>query len=232
VSERYAIYFVPREGSLVWRLGCEWHGRDPASGERFTPALPDGLSAERYEAIVASARRYGFHATLKPPFALKPGTTAAELATAVEAHARHVAPFAAPALQVARLGGFLALTLSGPSPVMDHLCADCVRVFDRFRAPPTEAELAARRKAPLTPRQDELLKLWGYPYVMDEFRFHMTLTTSLEGAELALLERHLRARFRPVLAAPLYVERIALFREPEPGAPFTLMRSFALGAGR
>lgn len=227
---RYAVYFVPRPDSLLWRLGCAWHGRDPASGARFAPALPAGLAPERYEAIIASARRYGFHATLKPPFALKPGTTAEALVAALEDHAARAAPFVAPALEVTRLGGFLALTLCGASPAMDRLCANCVRDFDRFRAPPTQEELAARRTAPLTPRQDELLARWGYPYVMDEFRFHMTLTASLDGEELAIVERHLLSVFRPVLAAPLYVERIALFCQQSPGADFALLRSFALGA--
>ena len=39
-------------------------------------------------------------------------------------------------------------------------------------------------KSGLTDRQEALLTQWGYPYVMEEFRFHITLTGALDPAHL------------------------------------------------
>ena len=66
-----------------------------------------------------------------------------------------------------------------PSAALQALADACVEQLDRFRAPPSDAELARRRRASLTPRQDAMLVRWGYPYVFDTWFFHMTLTRRL-----------------------------------------------------
>jgi putative phosphonate metabolism protein len=229
MADRFAIFFAPRPDSLLWKLGCRWHGRDPATGEAFSPPLPEGLSAARHEEIVRAPRHYGFHATLKPPFALKPETSAPMLEAELAALASRLRAIIAPALEVSRVGGFLALTLAGPCPALDRLCADCVTRFDSLRAPESAQKVASRRIAGLTPRQEALLARWGYPYVLEEFRFHMTLTTSLAGPEVSLVERHLRLYFREVLAAPLFLDHVALFEEMA-GAPLRVRRFFPFGS--
>jgi putative phosphonate metabolism protein len=225
MADRFAIFFAPRPDSLLGKLGCRWHGRNPATGEAFSPPLPQGLAAARHEEIVQAPRHYGFHATLKPPFALQPGTSAQRLEAELAAFVSGAGAIIAPALEVRRIGGFLALTLAGPCPALDRLCAECVTRFDPYRAPESAEKVESRRRAGLTPRQEALLARWGYPYVMEEFRFHMTLTAWLVEPEVSLVEQHLRMYFRSVLAAPLFIDRVALFEEKE-GAPLRVRRVF------
>jgi hypothetical protein len=133
-------------------------------------ALPD---------VTETPRRYGFHATIKPPFALADGTGADALADTLADLAHSLPPARADGLRLSRIGRFLALTPEGDSAKIDALAAAFVRDLDRFRAPATDADLARRRAAGLTPAQESHLLRWGYPYVMDEFRFHMTLSGHL-----------------------------------------------------
>jgi hypothetical protein len=80
---RYAIYFVPPPGSPLACFGAVWLGYDVANGaEPPQPRLPE-IAPERLRNITAEPRRYGFHATLKPPFSLAAGATAEELGEAV-----------------------------------------------------------------------------------------------------------------------------------------------------
>ena len=84
-----------------------------------------------------------------------------------------------PPLAVADLHGFLALRETVPCPPLQALADACVEDLDRFRAPPSEAELARRRRASLTTQQDAMLVRFGYPYVLETWFFHMTLTRRL-----------------------------------------------------
>jgi putative phosphonate metabolism protein len=217
LSARYALYWCPEPASNLWRWACRWLGRDPLSGVEYQcdPAL---------RPLVEEPRRYGFHATLKPPFRMRPGKDPASFMAAVEAFATAREPFVAPPLELVRLSGFLALVLSGPSPRMDRLAADCVRAFDVYRALPDEAELARRRAHGLDPIEEANLRAWGYPYVLDRFRFHLTLTGRLED------DQALRARLAADTIAfckePLKVDALAVFEQPADGAPFCLTARF------
>jgi putative phosphonate metabolism protein len=231
MNSRYAIYFAPGEGSNLWRFGTSWLGRDPASGA--APARPpvSGLAPEFVAAATESPRHYGFHATLKPPFALAEGTYAAHLVHALDAFAAQQQPFAVRGLELTRFGSFLAFGMMPPDARMAALAEGCVRGFDRFRAPPDAAELAKRRHAGLNARQEELLLKWGYPYVFDEFRFHMSLTGRLDGDQLDRVEEALRPHVAPFRAAPLPVDSVCLFWQKDRTAPFSLIRRCRFGEG-
>jgi hypothetical protein len=142
------------------------------------------------------------------------------------AASRHA--FDAPPLQVGALSRFLALTLSEPCPAFVELAEACVREFDGFRRPPGEQELARRRKAQLSPAQLAHLARWGYPYVMEEWRFHMTLTGSLEAAVFSELRPRLEDLFAPHCREPLRVDSICLFEQPDEGEPFRAIERFPL----
>ncbi len=231
MSARYAVYFAPPPGSALAEFGAVWLGRDCADGTARAQPAVDGLSPTRLAEITTSPRHYGFHGTLKPPFALADGCCEADLLAAVAAFAAARAGFDAPPLRVAALSGFTALVLSAPCPAMRDLAADCVRDLDRFRAPAGAAELARRRAAGLSPRQDALLRAWGYPYVMDEFRFHMTLTERLPAADRAVVMAALAPLAAPVTEAPLQVDGIAVFHQPDRESPFNLLRRFPFESG-
>lgn len=223
MTVRYAIYFAPPPGSALAELGANWLGRDCADGtERNQPGV-DGLTSARLTEITASPRHYGFHGTLKPPFVLADGCGESDLIAAVEGFARSRSPFKAPRLKVAALSGFTALVLSAPCPDMQDLADACVREFDGFRAPAGAAELDKRRAAGLSPRQESLLQAWGYPYVMDEFRFHMTLTQRLSEADRKLVMAALEPLTAAVSKTPLDVDGIAIYRQPSRDLPFDML---------
>jgi len=228
MSGRYAVYFAPEPGSVLARFGASWLGYDVATGEARVQPVVTGIDPEHRYAITAEPRRYGFHATLKPPFYLAEGTGAEALDDAVAALAGRIVAFEAPPLQLSRISGFLALTLSAPCAEMLRLADRCVEALDAFRAPPAEAELARRRRASLTPRQDALLGRWGYPYVMEEFRFHLTLTARLGAAEGETVSAALAPLVAPFCEVPLKIDAISLFHQPQDAAPFRLLRRYAL----
>jgi hypothetical protein len=172
------------------------------------------LSAAAWHALTTEPRAYGFHATLKAPFHLHRDVSEPELIEALAQFGpRHHAPKAF-AATLGILDGFAALTPAISVPALDALAEQCVRDLDRFRAPMTDAERARRLKQPLTDRQREYLDRWGYPYVLDEFRFHMTLTgraePKLQSAVLALLRQQLAAH---ELGGHILVDQIALLRQ-------------------
>jgi putative phosphonate metabolism protein len=222
-SPRYGIYYSPRRECPLFSLGSLWLGRDAASGQGLDPGLSNGLGRDEWMRSTASPRRYGFHATLKPPFRLADGTTFDDLRSAVRSLAANTPSFEAPPLQVDKLGHFLALTLSEPSQDFSRFADACVTEFDRFRAPATEQERALRLHDSLTPREREHVHRWGYPYVFDTWKFHMSLTGSLPTESLLHLERILSRRFASVCGCPFVVDSVCIFHEMSPGTPFHLI---------
>ncbi|MEP7173693.1 MAG: DUF1045 domain-containing protein, partial [Aestuariivirga sp.] len=168
---RHAVYYAPPAGSTLHRLGSSWLGRDAVRGEEVSQPKIAGLA----EATLEPAR-YGFHATLKAPFTLNSDMKRVELGDAVALLAVQMEMVTIPRLALRDIDGFLALVPDEPVPALSVLAEFCVCAVDAFRTPANEAELKRRRAANLTPRQEFLLMRWGYPYVLDEFRFHMTLT--------------------------------------------------------
>lgn len=209
---RYALYFAPRSGAF--RSACEaWLGRDAVLDQPLVQ--PDlGLDAE---AITQDPRRYGLHGTLKPPFRLAEGTTPEGLLRAVEDFAREAAPIPLGQLAVRRIAGFVALTPEIDSHALSGFASRIVRRFDAFRAPLNAAEIAKRKPEKLSARQRALLTLWGYPFVMEEFRFHLTLTDNLTPEAAAEAEAALAPYLAPHLAAPQMIEDLCLFAETETG---------------
>ncbi len=214
---RVAAYYCPAEDDPLFAAGARWLGRDPATGAVCRqPALP-GINE-----ITAEARRYGFHATLKPPMRLRPGCTWEDVLGAAGALAQRLTPFDLPPLSVADPHGFLALREQIPSPALHELADASVAALDIFRAPPTEEELARRSRARLNAAQDAMLARWGYPYVFGEWFFHMTLTRRLNETEHAVWRPAVEEYFAQAVRTPRRVEDICLFTQPEPGAPFTI----------
>lgn len=223
---RYAIYYAPPRSHPLWEAGCRLLGRDPETGEAVGQPALAGVPRERFATVTAGPRRYGWHATLKPPFALAEGEDAAHLEAALARFAAARTPFAMPRLVLASLSGFLALVPEAPSPALDSLAADCVRQFDRFRAPLSAEDRARRLRAPLDAEETANLDRWGYPYVMSRFRFHMTVTSRLEPEERNRLAALLVPELAAALAVPLAADAVALYGEPAPGAPFRLLRRY------
>ena len=230
LTARYAIYVAPDAGSPLAQFGAAWLGRDAETGARLARPVVEGFGAERLEQITETPRGYGFHATLVPPMRLAEGCTPGMLEDALTAFAAGRAPFLAPPLHLTHMKGFLALMLSAGSDAMQALEDDTIRTFERFRAPLTAAELARREDEGLSPRQESLFRAWGYPYVLDEFRFHMTLSCELDAPELHALQTALAPLAAPHCARPLEVGGIALFKQATRDAPFMLAGRYPFAA--
>lgn len=227
---RYAIYFTPAQDDPLTVAAARWLGRDAFSGGRVAQGEEAPLSDETLREATADPRRYGFHATLKAPFELKAGSSLSALEEAVALLAAETRAFTLPRLVLGRLGPFFALVPGVPSSALQSFASECVRRFEPFRAPLSAADLARRNPEKLPPRQREYLENFGYPYVFDEFRFHMTLTGSLEPALAEALEPILKARFAAFIDKPLRIDGLALFIEPERGQPFTVHQWLPLAA--
>ncbi|MEE2945311.1 MAG: DUF1045 domain-containing protein [Pseudomonadota bacterium] len=213
--QRYAIYYTAPNGPLA-DFGAAWLGWDIATGLPVQHPIVHGLQDDVSE-ITQTPRKYGFHGTIKPPFRLASGTTAAALAERVKTLCSAQQPFALDGLKLSRLGRFLALTIEGDATPLANLASTMVKELDVFRAPPTEMELEKRRKANLSEQQEQYLMQWGYPYVMDEFRFHLTLTGRLETNRAAALQEILEPVLEGTLPTPFKVDDLTLAGEDMSG---------------
>lgn len=221
---RYAIYYAPPEGGALCAFGRRWFGDNCVRSD----GVP-GFSRGRLSALTASSRNYGFHATLKAPFRLANATSSEELCEALATFARQQAPAPAPPLRLTAIGTFLALVPRGPAPAVDRLAEGCVRAFERFRAPPTHAELAHRRAARLSRSQATLLARWGYPHVMEQFRFHLTLTDPIpRSAERCAITQRVLPLVTPFGRAPFRIDQICLYRQDQSGQSFVIEQRFRL----
>lgn len=231
---RYAVYFAPNRGSLGWLAGSHWLGRCAALLQPLQQLAIEGVAADVLHRLTAAPRRYGWHATLKAPFALAPGTEWITLHQAVQDVARRLQPFVLPPMQVERIDDFLALVPVPSHAANAHIgdcAAACVTALQPLVAPLSDTELARRRAGGLTPRQDAMLQRWGYPYVLEEFRFHMSLTGSLAqlDPQTQTLVFDAAQEFFSDLPA-LKFNSLALFAEPTPGADFVLLDHLEMGA--
>ncbi len=91
----------------------------------------------------------------------------------------------------------------------------------------------ARRGADarLDDEQRGLLQRWGYPHVLQRWRFHMTLSDSLDPAERPVRMAKAAAHFESALSRPAPVRDVCLFVEPAAGAPLQLIERFPLSGG-
>lgn len=210
---RAAVYATPAPPSELSRLAGIWLGRDAFTGEATRAA-----DATR-DPLVAEPARYGFHATLRAPFRPKLDVDLGALTDQLGAFCSARRAPVIRALRLERLGAFFAVVPDGPEPALQALEGQVLDAFEPFRAPLTEAEVTRRRPDRLTARQRGHLDAWGYPFVRDEFRFHMTLTGPIPGPADDL-RRDLETHFASVLGRPLPLDGLGLFVEPEPGAPF------------
>lgn len=225
---RYAIYFAAGADSALSRFGAELLGYDAHTGDEVPFPREAVQIAADWRDITADPRKYGFHATLKAPMALVSGRTEAELMAACATFAGQ--PRTIPVIRpvVDTISGFIAVIPAEPVDALRQLAADCVREFDSIRAALTAEDRARRKPEKLTERQRDYLDRWGYPYVMEEFRFHMTLTGRLDAERRGPILEMLRTRFASLRLGTLAIDRLALFKQDDAKARFRIIGEWAL----
>ncbi|ARC89136.1 DUF1045 domain-containing protein [Rhodovulum sp. MB263] len=219
---RYAIYYAPDEGALG-DFGKAWLGWDAEAGATRAQPRLRGLPRP-VEDLTATPRKYGFHATVKAPFRLAEGSDIGILHASVVALSGQLRPVLIEGLRLSLLGGFLALTPRGDTRRLIEMAGNVVKALDGFRAAPTAAELARRDPDRLSTRQRKLLEKWGYPYVMEEYRFHMTLTGPLKAAEAEATRVVLGPVLEPLIDRPIRIRSLCLFGEAKDGRFHNLHR--------
>lgn len=229
-SPRYAIYYAPDSGSALWRFGSGWLGRCAATGRELPQPPIDGIDAATFQALTAAPRRYGFHATVKAPFRLAQDASLGALVQALDRFCGRQAAIRLPPLKAAEMEGFLALVPSVKDARIETLASACMRALDRFRAPLKADDLARRSRQTLSPREESLLARWGYPYVLERYRFHFSLT-----GELRNLQTPVVASIRSAAAAasqsagPLCLDSLSIFEESSPGESLRIVHRSCFG---
>jgi hypothetical protein len=230
---RYALYLTPPPDGDLWRFGCAVIGRDALTGASCEGFSLEGYRPESWRNMTSDPRRYGFHATLKAPFPLRLDLDVADLYDIVDEFARKHSPFNAGELKVGfvkagRGLAFVALKSEGASKELRSFEAAVVRGLDKLRAPLVESGREYRGSERLSPRQAYYLHAWGYPYVLDEFDPHLTLTNAIPDADR--VARLLEWEFGLRVSSPaLHVDALTLFGQNEPGGDFRILRRFPLG---
>lgn len=220
---RYAVYYAPEPGAFA-DFGARWLGWDAAAATECPHPAIEGLPAPVSD-LTKTPRKYGLHGTLKPPFRLS--TSPQALISDLAALTQELAPVCVDRLALASLGSFIALTPEGDSTALSDLASRVVEALDSHRAPLEEAELARRRGKGLAPALEANLNKWGYPYVMEHFRFHMTLTGRLPAETRAQVLAALAPRLEPLLPVPFTLRELCLFAE-RPDGRFVILHRYAL----
>ncbi|MGG6893121.1 DUF1045 domain-containing protein [Rhizobium sp. BR 315] len=218
---RYALYFTPPKDDPLTSLASRWLGRDAFSNEIFSDKAMGPLP-EAHAELTADPRRYGFHATLKAPFELAASVNERDLLEVASDFASRTKAFVVPELVLGQLGPFFALVPGSLCQPLQDFASRVVRSFEPFRAPLSDHDIARRKPEGLTEPQRANLLRWGYPYVNDEFRFHMTLTGPVPAERQADMHETLRERFADHSGKPLAISSLAIFVEEERGGPFTV----------
>ena len=211
---RYAIFYTPPVDSALADFGARWLGWNSATGRTVTHPFVDGLDVA---SVTQTPRKYGFHATLKAPFRLAEGVTEGDLIAALETFATDTPPVVLDGLVQGYFRGFVALRPVGDTTALNGLAAQIVRNFDSLRAPLRDADIARRRQAGLNARQDAQMLAWGYPYIFEDFHFHMTLSGSVSPD---IADRVMHAISAPVARAlpqPMLLDAVTLMGEDSSG---------------
>ncbi|WP_296426340.1 DUF1045 domain-containing protein [Yoonia sp.] len=210
---RYAVFYTPPAGAFA-DFCAAWLGWDSHQSRRVDhPAVGDLDVA----ALTDVPRQYGFHATLKAPFGLHSGTTADGLSAAITRLAARTAPVTVQQMTLQQHHGFMAIRPVGDVPALRALAACIVRDLDPFRAPAKPSDIAKRRRRGLTPQQDLNLIQWGYPYVMDDFAFHMTLTGRVDDATAQSVADQLTPVLTPLIPQPFVIDHLTLLGQDTAG---------------
>lgn len=225
---RYAIYFTPCPRTRLWQIGSAIVGYDSQVAQAVALPADKGIAALLTPIIQAEPHRYGFHATLRAPFELSAGHDEEQLLQVAHELAAGLSCFTVPRVEIGEMGGFLALLAPEPPAALGALAAACVHGFEPLRAELSPDDIARRMQAPLTPRQVANVQAWGYPYVFDDYVFHMTLTGKL-AAEQRLIVRRALAGLLDGHLGSLEIDAISVLRQNSRDGNFRILERIPLG---
>ena len=180
--KRVAIYFLPKKNSSLENFGKNLLGRDINKKKKISLTRRQKYFINRgftyfdeLKDYCEQPAKYGFHATLKAPFRLKRNVKTKNFYDVISHIAAQHSRFKIKGLKIVYSKKFTFITSRKPNKLLINLENDLVKHLDTFRAELNKTEIKKRIPDSLTFKQNKYLKEWGYPFVFDQFKFHMTL---------------------------------------------------------
>ena len=180
--KRVAIYFLPKKNSSLENFGKNLLGRDINKKKKISLTRRQKYFINRgftyfdeLKDYFEQPAKYGFHATLKAPFRLKRNVKTKNFYDVISHIAAQHSRFKIKGLKIVYSKKFTFITSRKPNKLLRNLENDLVKHLDTFRAELNKTEIKKRIPDSLTFKQNKYLKEWGYPFVFDQFKFHMTL---------------------------------------------------------
>ncbi len=231
MTDRYAIYFAPQDNSELEIFGATvLRRRAVNANEWINPQLPVAFpESAHWQDLIKRPAHYGFHATIKAPFELAKGESADELVADLAEFCRHREPIKLNGLAPIRTSRYDALAFDDQPGALPTLAADCVTHFEKYRAPLTQADIDRRDPASLNDVQRDYLARFGYPYIMDDFNFHMTLSGSEDRDDVGYLD-WLQTLYRSMVNDHPVLDRLCVFHQPDRSTAFVRTHEFIFGA--
>ncbi len=224
--ERYAIYYVPHYETELAEFGKSWFGYDLSEGE--TDRALHGLDMEFARQVTQKPARYGIHATLKAPFYLEENSSLEQLLEKTDRFAKKRQRFTLGKLKIGWHGNTMVLVESEKNLQVNQFASQCVLKFEDFRAPLTMKERTRRLEQNLNMHQRLMLEELGYPFVLSEFQFHITLTKNMTEEEKRTVVPALQPELDKILQTPCEIDGIAVVGDPGNNQPFQMIEYFEL----
>ena len=230
---RYAIYWLPKQDSLLWQLGSHWLGYDSYRQTNIDRQPIAGVDFASMKIMTQRPARYGFHATLKAPFYLNHAYVESDLIKSVENLCSQQKAVQSSGLLLADMGAYIGLSMGDSNSALSlvELANVLVEKLDKFRQPMTIQDRDNRIAKGLDARGIELLDSWGYPAVKERFHCHLTLVDSNinnnERVKKSSMMQVLQDYFNAVLGEQMLVDEIALMKQVD-GRAFTVLKTIPL----
>jgi len=231
---RYAIYYAPPKESSLEEFGRYWFGWDPLNAKlinnkrRINYLNRFGIkNLINIDKNVLIAKKYGFHGTLIPPFKLNKNYSTNTLFKKTEEIAKKLKKFKFYKFKLKKINNFYAFVQNKKNNNINKLSNRLVRELFKFRSPLTKKEIDRRNPSKLSKLQLNILYKWGYPYLMSEFNFHMTLASEVKGNKLYLELKKIERNKEIILNEINNFDKIYIFGENQKGM-FENLENFSL----
>lgn len=232
MTARFAIYFAPDDDSPLGVFGATVLRRKAHCPQEWINASPpvEFHDTKVWQNTVQKPAHYGFHATIKAPFELAAGISADDLKASLERFCASQSSILLSGLAPSRTCRYDALAFDQQPAAVKILAGSCVEAFEPFRAPLTSVDEDRRKSVGLNQQQLHYLGEYGYPYIFDEFNFHMTLSGAKPDNNAYL--RWLTALYESLVTEPPLLDRLCLFKQDTRQAPFIRISEFKFPVNR
>ena len=231
---RYAIYYAPPKESSLEEFGRYWFGWDPLNAklinnkQRINYLNRFGIkNLKNIDKNVLIAKKYGFHGTLIPPFKLNKNYSTNTLFKKTEDIAKKFKKFKFYKFKLKRINNFYAFVQNKKNSNINKISNRLVKELFKFRSPLTKKEIDKRNPSKLSKLQLNILHKWGYPYLMSEFKFHMTLASEVTGNKLYSELKKIEKKKEIILNEINDFDKIYIFGENQKGM-FENLENFSL----